>query len=61
MGEPRERGKEVSTREEDCPKAAEVLCEWPSLPHLGVTIVSCQKWPRRGDSGEVVPLVADGG
>lgn len=41
--------------------AAEVLCEWPRLPHMGVKMVSCQKLLRRGDSGEVVLLVTDGG
>lgn len=39
-------------------KAVEALCDWPSLPHLGLTIVSCQKWLRRGDNSEVGSLVA---
>lgn len=43
-----------------CVEATEALCEWPSLPHLGVTMVSSQKWLRRGDSAEVIPLINDG-
>lgn len=39
-------------------EAVEALCDWPSLPHLGLTIVSCQKWLRRGDNSEVGSLVA---
>lgn len=40
-------------------EAAKALWEWPSLPHLGVTMVSCQEWLRRGDIGEVGPLLAN--
>jgi hypothetical protein len=72
---PQERKKYQPERKEDCPalpagsqwlpppicvEATEALCEWPSLPHLGVTMVSSQKWLRRGDSAEVIPLINDG-